>query len=156
LRPEKSTEYEGGFDSKLFGNRAAFELTYYRKLSKDALIDRVLSPSTGAAVNTVKYNLGAVLNTGFEALLNEQIIDRRSVAWDVTINASHNSNKLKSLGVDPATGKPIPPIIGTSTRQLEGYPINGYWQRPYTWSDANGDGIITPNEVTVQSTGGPL
>jgi TonB-linked SusC/RagA family outer membrane protein len=155
LRPEKSTEYEGGFDSKLFGNRAAFELTYYRKLSKDALIDQVLAPSTGAAVNTVKANLGAVLNTGFEALLNEQIIDRRSVSWDITVNASHNSNKLKSLGFD-VNGKPIPPIIGTTTRQLEGYPINGYWQRPYTWSDANGDGIITPNEVTVQSTGGPL
>jgi TonB-linked SusC/RagA family outer membrane protein len=155
LRPEKSTEFEGGFDSRLFNNRANFELTYYKKLSKDALIDQVLAPSTGAAVSTVKANLGAVLNTGFEAVYNQQLIDRRSVAWDLTINASHNSNKLKSLGRD-VNNNPIPPIINTSTRQIEGYPINGYWQRPYTWSDANGDGIITPDEVKVASSGGPL
>jgi TonB-linked SusC/RagA family outer membrane protein len=156
LRPEKSTEFETGFDSRLLGNRVTFEVTYYNKLSKDALIDRVLAPSTGAAVSTVKANLGAVQNTGWETLINAQVVDRRNIGWDVTFNGSRNSNKLKSLGIDPATGKPIPPIINTTTRQLEGYPINGYWQRPYTWSDANGDGIITPNEVTVASTGGPL
>jgi TonB-linked SusC/RagA family outer membrane protein len=156
LRPEKSTEFETGFDSRLLGNRLTFEMTYYNKLSKDALIDRVLAPSTGAAVNTVKANLGAVRNTGWETLINAQVVDRRNFGWDLTFNGSRNSNKLETLGIDPATGKPIPPIIGTTTRQLEGYPINGYWQRPMTWSDANGDGIITPNEVTVASTGGPL
>jgi TonB-linked SusC/RagA family outer membrane protein len=156
LRPEKSTEFETGFDSRLLGNRVTFEVTYYNKLSKDALIDRVLAPSTGAAVNTVKANLGAVRNTGWETLINAQVVDRRNFGWDLTFNGSRNSNVLETLGTDPATGKAIPPIIGTTTRQLEGYPVNGYWQRPYTWSDANGDGIITPNEVTVASTGGPL
>jgi hypothetical protein len=43
----------------------------------------------------------------------------------------------------------VPPIIGTTTRQITGYPINGWWQRPYTFADANGDGIITANEITV-------
>jgi len=156
LRPEKSTEFETGFDSRLLGNRVTFEVTYYNKLSKDALIDRVLAPSSGAAVNTVKANLGAVRNTGWETLINAQVVDRRNFGWDLTFNGSRNSNVLETLGTDPATGKAIPPIIGTTTRQLEGYPVNGYWQRPYTWSDANGDGIITPNEVTVASTGGPL
>jgi len=133
-----------------------FEVTYYNKTSKDALIDRVLAPSSGAAVRTIKANLGEVQNTGWETLINAQVVDRRAFGWDVTFNGAHNSNKLKSLGIDPATGKAIPPIINTTTRQIEGYPINGYWQRPYTWSDINGDKIITPNEVTVQSTGGPL
>jgi TonB-linked SusC/RagA family outer membrane protein len=155
LRPEKSTEWESGFDTRLLNNRMTFELTYYNKISRDALIDKVLAPSSGAAVNTVKANLGAVSNSGFEALINGQIVDRRSIGWDITFNASHNSNVLKTLGTD-ATGKAIPPIIGTTTRQVEGYPINGYWQRPYKWADNNKDGIITPDEVTVQSTGGPL
>ena len=156
LRPEKSTELESGFDSRWFGNRVTFEVTYYNKTSKDALIDRVLAPSSGAAVNTIKANLGEVQNTGWETLINAQVVDRRSFAWDVTFNGAHNSNKLKSLGIDPGTGKAIPPIINTTTRQIEGYPINGYWQRPSKWADTNGDNIITPNEVTVQSTGGPL
>jgi outer membrane receptor protein involved in Fe transport len=150
LRPEKSTEWESGFDSRWFGNRINLELTYYSKLSRDALIDQTLAPSTGAAVSTIKANLGAVKNAGIEALVNGQILDQRYLAWDFTVSAAHNSNKLVTLGKD-ASGKAIPPIIGTSIRQVEGYPINGYWQRPYTYADANGDNIITPNEVTVDT-----
>ena len=107
-------------------------------------------------MSTIKANLGAVKNAGAEFQLNGQLLDRRvdRVGHD-DFNASHNSNKLVTLGKDPKTGDPIPPIINTTTRQLEGYPINGYWQRPYTWSDSNNDGIITPDEVTVATTGGP-
>ena len=155
LRPERSTEFETGFDSRWLGGRVNLEFTYYNKLSKDALIDQVLAPSSGAAVNTVKANLGAVLNSGLEALLNMQVLDQRMLSWDVTISASHNSNKLKSLGKN-AAGIAIPPIINTTTRQIEGYPVNGYWQRPVTWADSNKDGIITPNEVQIATTGGPL
>jgi hypothetical protein len=43
----------------------------------------------------------------------------------------------------------VPPIVGTTTTQRQGYPINGWWQRPYTYSDADGNGIITANEITV-------
>jgi TonB-linked SusC/RagA family outer membrane protein len=154
LRPEKSTETETGFDAKLWNNRLNLEVTYYSKLSKDALIDQTVAPDAGAAVSSIKANLGAVKNAGLETVLNGQIIDRARLGWDVTLSYSHNSNKLVTLGTDP-TGKPIPPIINTTTRQIESYPINGYWARPYTWTDANGDGIITPDEVTVASTGGP-
>src|SRR5205807_2100805 len=38
---------------------------------------------------------------------------------------------------------------GTTTRQQVGYPINGWWQRPYTFKDLDGNGIITANEITV-------
>jgi hypothetical protein len=68
----------------------------------------------------------------------------------VTIAGSRNSNKLVTLGTDPG-GRDIPPIIGNTVRQIPGYPLNGYWQRPYTFDDANGDGIIVPAEVTVDT-----
>ena len=151
LRPERSTELETGFDMKMFQNRVSAELTYYYKSSKDALIDKVIAPSAGSATSTLKMNLGSVLNTGFEGLITAQLIDRREFGWNVTLNGSHNSNKLVSLGVDPVTGKPIPPIINTNTRQIEGYPINGWWQHPFSWSDKNNDGFITPTEVAVDS-----
>ncbi len=151
LKPERSTEFETGIDAKMFSNKMSVELTYYHKLSKDALIDRVIAPSAGASATTLKTNLGSVLNTGYEALVTTQIIDRANVAFDLTVSGSHNSNKLVSLGLDPVTGKAIPPIIGTNTRQLEGYPINGWWQHPFTWSDANKDGYITPSEVVVDT-----
>jgi hypothetical protein len=68
----------------------------------------------------------------------------------VTLSGSHNKNKLVSLGKDDA-GKPLP-RLGTTTRQQEGYPLNAYFVVPYVWNDANHDGLIGTDEVTVSST----
>jgi hypothetical protein len=84
-------------------------------------------------------------------LINAQILATNRFGWDITFNGSHNTNKLVTLGKDP-TGKDIPPIIGTTISQKAGYPLQSYWTRPYTWSDANNDGIITPNEVAIGDT----
>lgn len=148
LRPERATEFEGGFDSKIFNNRVNLELTYYSKLTKDALVGTVIPPSLGTGATVQNTNLGSVKNAGFEALIQTQIVDRKSFGWDISINGSTNTNKLVTLGTD-ATGKPIPPIVGTTIRDTPGYPLFGYWQRPYTYSDANHDGIITLNELHV-------
>jgi TonB-linked SusC/RagA family outer membrane protein len=153
LRPERSTEFETGFDSKLWHNRVSWDVTYYHKLSKDALIDQTIAPSAGSPGATEKANLGSVLNTGWESMITTQIIDRSSLGFGLSVNGSHNTNKLVALGVD-ATGKAIPPIINTNTRQIEGYPINGWWQREMHWSDKNGDGYIVPSEVLVDLAGG--
>ena len=149
LKPERSTEYEGGFESQMLNSRLSLDFTYYYKLSTDALIDMPLAGSAGSNVTVLRTNLGKVRNSGVEALINAQIVQRRMIGWDITVSGSHLSNEVVSLGKD-ATGKPIPPIGTGTVRQVEGYPINGYWNRPYDWSDANKDGIITPNEVQVK------
>ena len=149
LRPERSSEFEGGFDSRLFNNHLSIEATYYHKRTKDALIDAIVPPSLGAAIN-VKRNLGAVRNTGFELGVNTQLLDRRSVGADLTLNASTNKNRLLDLGAG------VPPVISSPTRAQVNYPLFGYWDRPITsYADKNGDGLIaynadpTKNEVTV-------
>jgi len=96
----------------------------------------------------VTRNLGSVENSGVEASLNTTILDRRSFGWDLTLSASHNSNKIASLGLDDK-GNPMPTIGTGSTRDSLGLPINALFYRPYTYSDANGDGIIAPSEVKV-------
>lgn len=148
LKPERTAELEFGTDARFFNDRVNLELTYYDKKSKDALIAQTIAPSAGAAATTVLANLGEVRNWGYEALLNAQLFSRRNFAWDATVSASRNSNELLTLGTD-AAGKPIPPIIGTSTQQRPGYPLNGYWQRGFSYNDANKDGIIVPAEVTI-------
>ncbi|MCC6316384.1 MAG: SusC/RagA family TonB-linked outer membrane protein [Gemmatimonadaceae bacterium] len=150
LKPERSTEFETGIDSRLFGGRVNWEITYYRKQTKDALIAMPIAPSSGAAVTSQLTNLGAVKNWGWENLLTAQLFDRRNLSWDMTFNLSHNSNELLTLGND-ATGKPIPTIGTGNTRQAEGYPLNSVWTRRYKFSDANGDKIIVPDEVTVDT-----
>lgn len=152
LKPERSTEFEVGFDGTFFDSRVTTELTYYNKSSRDALISRVLPPSIGTGATARLENLGEVRNTGWEALLNAQLLRRDAFAWDVSLNASTNDNELVSLGG-------VPPIVGTTQHQKEGYPLYGWWSRRLLgYDDKNGDGMIRyssdPNvtEITVSDT----
>ncbi|MGI9090784.1 MAG: hypothetical protein ACR2GG_06750, partial [Gemmatimonadaceae bacterium] len=93
-------------------------------------------------------NLGSVKNTGFELGLRARLVDRPGFSWDANLNGSTNSNELLTLGVD-ATGAPLTPQVFSTYRQQPGYPVYGYWQRKFSYSDANKDGVITRDEITV-------
>jgi TonB-dependent SusC/RagA subfamily outer membrane receptor len=151
LKPETTTEFEAGFDSRWFSDRVNLELTYYRKQSKDALINQNIATSSGAPVGSVLRNLGAVRNAGLEVMLKMQMVDGEQFAWDITTGASRNKNKLITLGLDD-NGKPIP-TIGTVTRQQEGYPLNSFFVQKYTYADADKNGFIGVNEVALGDTG---
>lgn len=139
LRPEKSTEFEAGFETRMLSSRVSVDFTFYRKRTKDALINAVIAPSAGTGVTQVRQNLGQIQNKGFELLTNIKLLDRNAFAWDLAISGSTNSNRLISLGETP-------PQINVSTRVVEDYPLFGWWARPITgWEDKNGDKILTYN-----------
>ena len=138
LAPERTTEFEGGFDFGFLGGRSNMELTYYSKVTRDALIEAVVAPSAGAATR-VNRNLGSVKNAGFEALLTSQLVDATWWAADLTLSGSINENKLVSLGG-------VPEQVLTLTRATPGYPLFGYWERPILgWEDKDSNGILTYN-----------
>jgi TonB-linked SusC/RagA family outer membrane protein len=146
LKPETTTEVEAGFDLTLLASRLGFEFTYYNKDSRNALVERVLPPSGGLIATTRFENLGKVRNTGLEALITAQLFERPAFGWDLSLSGSTNKNTLVDLG-------DVPPIVGQTIRQIEGFPLNSYWQRSIDRvSDANGDGIITLNEITVSDS----
>jgi TonB-linked SusC/RagA family outer membrane protein len=148
LKPERSGELEAGFETRLFNNRANLDFTYYNKKTRDALIDQPIAASSGASRLTITRNLGSVQNTGVEVTLTTTLLDSRNFGWDMTLGGSHNTNKILSMGLDPS-GKPNP-TIGTGTfRDSLGLPVNGVFARPFTYADKDGNGIITPDEVTV-------
>jgi TonB-linked SusC/RagA family outer membrane protein len=158
LRPEVSREYEGGFDAQLWNSRIGIEATYYNKRSHDLLIARPLPPSLG--LTTTQFsNLGESTNNGIELGLTAHVFDYRSASFDLSGALTTNNNKLITLGNLPS-GQPVPPIVNGEQRQVTGYPLGGYWDRPYTYSDANNDGIISSSEVTLGATpvflGNPL
>ncbi|MCC6928202.1 MAG: SusC/RagA family TonB-linked outer membrane protein [Gemmatimonadaceae bacterium] len=152
LKPERATEFEGGFDSRWLSDRVSLELTYYRKLTKDALIGAVVPPSLGTGNSSQRANLGSVRNSGLEVLLNALVVDNRHVTWNASINGSTNDNELVTLGKD-AQGRPLAPQVGTTTRNQPGYPLFGYWQRKIrSYADANKDGILTLSEISVDDS----
>ncbi len=145
LKPERSAELELGFDASAFDSKLGVQFTYYHKKTTDALISRTLAPSLGASTSRFE-NIGSVLNKGVELTLNATLLDRRAAKLDLNITASHNHNELLQLG------KGINPIIQDKQQFRNGYPLGGYWDRPVTFKDKNGDGIITANEVTLGDT----
>ncbi|MDP9348648.1 MAG: SusC/RagA family TonB-linked outer membrane protein [Gemmatimonadota bacterium] len=146
LRPERSAEFEAGMDGKFWDERISAEVTYYNKASRDALIQRVLPPSLGTGATARFENLGEVRNQGWEGLVNAQLVQGSAFGWDVTLNGSTNSNRLVSLGG-------VPPIIGTTIQQREGFPLNGWWSRRLeSFDDVDKNGIITRTEIVVSDT----
>src|SRR6267378_719979 len=146
LKPEWSSEIELGFDAGVFKDAGRLELTYYNKRTKDALINRRLPPSNGIA--TARFeNIGSVQNRGIEALFSMQHDVASGVNVDATVSFARNTNKLLSLG------QGIPPIVQGVIREVPGYPLFGFWDRPITsFNDANSNGIIEVSEVTIDTT----
>jgi len=143
LKPERSRELEVGFDATLFSERIAIESTYFNKQTQDALIFRQLPLSLGAGQGRFE-NLGSVSNTGFELAFNTRVIQTENTYFDFDVVGSFINNELKELG------QGIEPIIITGVqRHVEGYPLGGYWDEEYTFSDTNGDGLIGRDEVQI-------
>jgi outer membrane receptor protein involved in Fe transport len=144
LKPEKSKEYEFGFDAGFFDDRLALELTRYHKTTHDALIARDLPGSLGATAFRLE-NIGRVRNEGFEMLLRARILDRPNAKFELALNGTTANSKILELG------EGIEPIPVNSDFQIhkEGLSPGEYYQAPYTFEDSNNDGLISPEEVTV-------
>jgi TonB-linked SusC/RagA family outer membrane protein len=145
LKPERSREFELGFDASLLRERVTVEFTYFNKRTKDALVEQNVAPSGG--VSEFQFvNLGAIRNYGAELAINTRIIDGRSIAWDLALSGSVYENRLLDVGEANDTI-----IFGFGQqRHVEGFPMGGYWARPINgFGDANGDGIIAADEVVV-------
>jgi TonB-linked SusC/RagA family outer membrane protein len=136
LKPERSREFEMGLDAGLFRDRVSVELTYYSKLTKDALIERDIDPALGAERSQF-INLSRIRNRGVELAITTRIIDAPSVAWDLTLSGSTTHNKILELGQGVS-----PILIGFYQQHRAGYPAGGFWAPTISFADANGDGII--------------
>ncbi|MDQ3606790.1 MAG: SusC/RagA family TonB-linked outer membrane protein, partial [Gemmatimonadota bacterium] len=147
LKPEKSTEFEFGFDSGLFDDRLSAEVTYFTKRSEDALISRRLPPSFGLTTS-VFDNLGAIRNSGTELALNARVLEFPRALLNLRISATALDNEIVELG------EGVEPIIFNrgNQRHQQGFPAGAFFQAPIIFNDADGNGILTRNEVRIDST----
>ena len=146
LKPERSREFEVGVDAGLFRDRISVELTFYNKLTRDALIERDIAPSLGASA-TQFVNLSRIRNRGFELAISSRIIDSPSIAWDLTLSGSTTKNKILELGEGVS-----PIFVGFYQQHRAGYPAGGYWAPTVSFNDADGNGIIDQSEVSLSDS----
>lgn len=131
LGPERTGEFEAGFESSFLDDRIYAEFTYYRQLTKDALVPVQPAPSTGF-VNSQLENVGELENKGIEAQLDVNVIQDGPVQWSVGGQYSTNKSEALDLGdVDR---------IYVSWRQelRTGYPVPSYFHDIVTNPDAVG------------------
>jgi outer membrane receptor protein involved in Fe transport len=142
LKPERSTEYEVGFDAALFHNRLGVDFTYFHKTSKDALISRRLPPSYGVAASRFE-NLGKIKNAGTELALNLSAIEMEDVGLDLRATLTTLDNEVVDIG------EGVEDIVLNRglQRHREGFPSGAFFQVPYTIDDADGNGLLTNDEV---------
>lgn len=101
LKPEQSTEWEGGFEIGTLRDRLAFEVTYWNRTVKDALVARQFPPSGGFS-NPQLDNIGQMKSHGFELSIKGDVLKRNRTSIDLFANAAFLRQEVTDLGGAPA------------------------------------------------------
>ncbi len=95
LKWETSEQLDIGYDLSLFRNRVHFTFDYYKKTTRDLLLNASMPTHTGYA--TVFKNIGAIQNEGLEFSFTSVNIKTKSFSWESNFNISFNKNKVLNL-----------------------------------------------------------
>ncbi len=126
LGPERTSEFEFGFDGSFLGDRLSLDFTYYDQKTTDALFAVRQIPSKGFTdingSSSQLENVGEINNKGVEITANAVIIEGDGWSWDLGGSLFTNDSEV-GLPVDLAEisvggngwiidGQPVPVIRG--------------------------------------------
>ena len=97
LGPERTREWEMGFEGTTLNDRIAFEYQYFNQNTFDALIPVTQLPSAGFVGNQLE-NVGEVSNAGHEAFINLTAVASTNLSWDIGLRLSTSESKVIDLG----------------------------------------------------------
>lgn len=135
LKWETTTTLNAGVDFAFLNNKIRGTFEYYKANTTDLLLDRQLASSTGYSVT--RFNVGELQNTGLELSLNNSIIQKKDVSFDLGFTWSTNENEIVALTgetqVDSETGETyFIDITESNGRRLSiGQSINNIWLPEY-------------------------
>ena len=92
---ENTTQYNVGYDLRLFENRISFTVDLYRKITDNLLLNAKLPTTTGFA--SVYKNIGKIRNDGLELTLSTVNVRSRNFLWTTDFNISFNKDKVLEL-----------------------------------------------------------
>jgi TonB-linked SusC/RagA family outer membrane protein len=124
LGPERGKEIELGFDANAWSDRVGANFTYYHKKTADAILDKVVAPSSGQA-GTQPINIGGILNSGIEVSVHTTPIRRANFELNLGGEFSTNNNEVTDIGIPNQYFV----IAGTFLRHQVGYPAFGWFEK---------------------------
>jgi len=100
IEPETKYEWELGVESKFFGNRLGFELSYYTNRIEDQILNTTMPASSGGT--KIWMNIGELKNKGLEFAVYGTPVQTRDWQWDIRANVAWNKNEVTKLadGID--------------------------------------------------------
>lgn len=101
LKWETSEQFNVGVDFSVLKNRIELTFDWYRKESRDLLL-QIFTPDFLASNDYMTIlaptaNIGKTRNTGFDVSLNVRPVVTRNFNWNSNITLSHNKNEVVSL-----------------------------------------------------------
>ena len=100
LRPEISTEIEGGAEIGLWNDRVGVDFTLWTRVTSDALVARQF-PVTGGFTATQLDNIGQLDAKGVELTVNGSVYNSENLAINVFANTAYISENVTDLGGAP-------------------------------------------------------
>ncbi|MBV6520604.1 MAG: Vitamin B12 transporter BtuB [Gemmatimonadaceae bacterium] len=97
LKPEVSTEIEGGAEVGIWGDKLGLQYTYWNRKVKDLLVDKQY-PISGGFQNTQLSNIGEMEASGQEIGIKAFLIQRANLSADVFVNGAYLKQTVTSLG----------------------------------------------------------
>ena len=121
LKPEVSTEWEVGTEIGGFHDRAGLDITYWRRITRNALYPRQYAPS-GGFINLQITNIGEIKAGGYDIQANFLPLSQPNLSVKLFVNASWSWAYVTKLGDAP------PLKVGGSYPRYrnfikEGYPV---------------------------------
>ncbi|TSD64574.1 TonB-dependent receptor [Inquilinus sp. KBS0705] len=136
LKWETTAQFDAGVEFGFFNNRFTGEFDYYRKNTRDLLLNVNIPGTLG--ISTQTQNLGKLYNQGLELTLSADVFVGK-FRWTTSINGAYNKNVVTYVNGQ---------ILGTNdlNRVIEGQPIGVFYGREYAGVDpANGDALYYVN-----------
>lgn len=148
LRWEEKSELNVGLNFSLFDFRLSGALDVYRRETKDMLYNYSV-PVPPYLTGNILANVGTMRNSGIEAELSYDVINRPGLRWTTSANWSRNTNELVTLSDDVfqtdgcfTTGGTGEPIQQSTHQVCIGEPIGNFYGYKSIDIDDNGVWIV--------------
>lgn len=96
LKWETTSQVDVGLDFGLFDDRISVEADWYRKDTRDLLLNKSVPNYQGGG--SIVSNIGSIRNSGFDFALTGRIIEKKDMSLESTVNVSFLKNKVIDLG----------------------------------------------------------
>lgn len=98
LRWEETTQLDIGLDFGIFDGKLSFVADYYNKVTDNLFLNRPLPQTSG--VNSIRYNIGSLRNSGFELGINARPVSNSDFTWQIDLNGNFQQSEILDLGDD--------------------------------------------------------